>query len=405
MWNRLKLKFAAPNRQNILQLKSNLQNLRKGGDDIETYMDKIKAARDALETVGVFVDDEDIVVTVLRGLPSEYAAIKTVIRAQFVACSVGELKTLLKAAEIDIESEVQTSSSTSSLTAMIAKNTSSVPAVDNTNGASSSSLQSQVPTVPPGFGPLLTTPANNNIHLSSQAPYTSIPAIPYGGIPQINSFSMTDPSQSMTGFYAGRPTGPFGNNNARFNNNTGGYRGNSNFQNGMNRGNTGFHNTFFRPNGGGTGLTCQLCGKPGHGAKTCRSLPNFQTSQPGNLNITGCQYCGKPNHTADRCYYIFGFPGQQQQSAPQLQPMQTMQTQPSQQFQNASQGFQQQGVAMFASSSSNNTPQYWLADSGATNHMTSEVQLLNNLAPYNATDSVQIGDGQSAGKGVVQGTE
>lgn len=79
IWSRLKLKFAAPNRQNILQLKTNLQNLRKGSDNIETYLDKIKDARDALETVSVILDDEDIVVIVLRGLPSEFAAIKTVI--------------------------------------------------------------------------------------------------------------------------------------------------------------------------------------------------------------------------------------------------------------------------------------------------------------------------------------
>ncbi|KAL6127770.1 hypothetical protein ACLB2K_071133 [Fragaria x ananassa] len=48
--------------QTLSKLKSNLQNLRKGADDIETYLDKIKEARDALETVGVQVDDENIVV-------------------------------------------------------------------------------------------------------------------------------------------------------------------------------------------------------------------------------------------------------------------------------------------------------------------------------------------------------
>ncbi|KAL6193340.1 hypothetical protein ACLB2K_034424 [Fragaria x ananassa] len=82
MWENLKLKFASQNKQNILQLKSNLQNLRKGADDIETYLDKIKEARDALETVGVQVDDKDIVVTILRGLHAKFAAIKIVIRAQ-----------------------------------------------------------------------------------------------------------------------------------------------------------------------------------------------------------------------------------------------------------------------------------------------------------------------------------
>lgn len=45
---------------------------------METYLDKIKDDSYALETVGVF-HDEDIVVTVLRGLPSEFAATKTII--------------------------------------------------------------------------------------------------------------------------------------------------------------------------------------------------------------------------------------------------------------------------------------------------------------------------------------
>lgn len=81
LWRNLCNKFAASGRQNILQLKTNLQNLKKGSDSIETFLDKIKVARDALETIGVFMDDEDVIVTVLRGLPSEYAAIKGVIRA------------------------------------------------------------------------------------------------------------------------------------------------------------------------------------------------------------------------------------------------------------------------------------------------------------------------------------
>lgn len=87
---------------------------------METYLDKIKYARDALEIVGVFLDDEDVVVTVLRGLPYEFTAIKTVIRAQIVSYFMGELKILLQAAEIDIETESQASSGLP-LTAMVAQ--------------------------------------------------------------------------------------------------------------------------------------------------------------------------------------------------------------------------------------------------------------------------------------------
>lgn len=55
---------------------------------------------------------------VLRGLPSEFAAIKTVIIAQFLCFSLPELKALLKAIELDIEDEKQ-ASTVLSLTTMV----------------------------------------------------------------------------------------------------------------------------------------------------------------------------------------------------------------------------------------------------------------------------------------------
>lgn len=156
MWARLKQKFAAPNRQKILQLKTNLQSLKKGSDNIETYLDKIKASRDALETVGVFLDDEDIVFTVLRGLRYEFAAIKTVIRAQFVSCTMGKLQTLLKAAEVDIENEMG-SSSALPLTVMVAAQSSSPTThtlQTSTSTATTPTTSSSTPAAPPSFSPL-----------------------------------------------------------------------------------------------------------------------------------------------------------------------------------------------------------------------------------------------------------
>jgi hypothetical protein len=78
-----------------------LQRLKKGNDSIEVYLEKVKSARDALTTVGVNMEDEDIVVTVLEGLPSDYTAIKTIIRTQ-ASCNMMNFKTLIKAAEYDI---------------------------------------------------------------------------------------------------------------------------------------------------------------------------------------------------------------------------------------------------------------------------------------------------------------
>lgn len=384
MWNNLKLKFAASNRQNILQLKTNLQNLRKGSDNIETYLDKVKAARDALATVGVFLDDEDVVVTVLRGLPSEFAAIKTVIRAQYVSCSMPELKSLLQAAEIDIELETQ--GVTMPLTAMVAQsfNTIQNAPIFPANSAQSSPVAAPAsplsstpttpaqipPTMPPGFTSPL-TPAVTPPPVSSQATYVPIPTLPYG-YGHYNPYTFFDPTFGMTGYYAGR-----GNGNGRFPRNhnfqarnseasssTSGGNGNAGYNRGITTSNNGNNNTF----------TCQICGKVGHGARTCRTLSNFQ--QGNNSNAPTCQYCGKNNHTADRCFFIIGFPNQQEASS-------------------------SHGSAMLAAAPY--APQFWLADTGATNHMTSNAQLLTNVTQVPPTDSVQIGQG--AGQDTVQRTE
>lgn len=390
LWRNLRNKFAAPSRQNILQLKTNLQSLTKGADSIEVYLDKVKVARDALETVGVFLDDEDVVVTVLRGLPSEYNAIKGVIRAQAVSCSLGALKTLLKATEIDLEADSQ--STTLPLTAMVAQANKIIQQASSSSPTSSTNLSvsaAQASALPASSSHVSTTSV---APASSQAPYVPIPALPYGFGP----YAVVDTSSlGLSGFYAGQGrghAGSFGNGGSRGPNSFGqrGANAPGHFNaGGFNNNGAGFNGGFGRPNssgygnGGGFGrsnnpTTCQLCGRVGHGARTCRTLSNFQAGQSSSSGIE-CQYCGRPNHTADRCFHIIGFPDQSQRN-----------NGPS-------------GSALLASTSGGT--QYWLADSGATNHMTSEVQLLQNVTPFNATDTVQIGNGQGAGQGSVQGTE
>ncbi|XP_062011675.1 uncharacterized protein LOC133728301 isoform X2 [Rosa rugosa] len=400
LWTRLKLKFADANKQNILQLKSNLQNVKKGTDDIETYLDKIKAAKDALETVGVSIDDEDIVVTVLNGLPSEFAAIKTVIRAQFTCASLSQLKTLLKAAEMDIGNEAQGLQSL--LTAMLAKisphtlPSSSATTYATSTPPSSVSQQSQLPqtqaiqfasqasssntSAPPGFTtqclassapPGVVPQGLPSFPMSTQTPYVPIPAMPYGFTPMFNP--VFNPNNGMTGFYAGRGPGRFQHNAGRGNNFGG--RGNGITATGNQNG--GFRTIGNNNVGGGNSITCQWCNKVGHSAKTCRSLPmNLQGNN--NSNQGGCQYCGRHGHTADRCFFIIGFPGQQNDS-------------------------EDSNATAMVAAAPNLAPQFWLADTGATNHMTNNLQLLNNVVPYPNTDGVQIGQG--AGQDIIPGTE
>lgn len=131
--------------------------------------------------------------------------------------------------------------------------------------------------------------------------------------------------------------------------------------------NAGNGNSFIRNNNGnGNSLTCQLCHKVGLGAKTCRSLSTYM--QGTSSSDICCQYCGKDNHTADRCFFIIGFPNQQRQHA------------------------SANATALVAAA--NYAPQYWLVDTGATNHMTSDAQLLSNITPVTNSDSIQFGNGE-----------
>ncbi|GAB2274200.1 hypothetical protein Dimus_039072 [Dionaea muscipula] len=269
MWKNLQAKFAAPDRQNILQLKENLAQIKKGDDSIEVFLEKIKTARDALTTVGATVDDEDLILTVLRGLPAEYGHAKLFLRNK-TKCSMAELKSLLKGAEFDLL-DAQKPSIMMPFTAMVAQNSPKSP---------------PVPT-PPGFAPL----SHGSGPLSSQAPYTAAPIYSY--VPP-----MSPMGAELTALFANEK-----NKGKAFQKNNGGFKGNSDGKNSPGN--------------------CQLCGQAGHIAKTCPSLSKFQASR-SNASRVECQYCGRPFHTADKCYHLIGFPNQRSEPSEERQAENTV---------------------------------------------------------------------------------
>ncbi|KAA8518236.1 hypothetical protein F0562_015710 [Nyssa sinensis] len=103
-WLALERRFSASTRSNILQLKSALHNISKGKDSIDLYIQKIKQARDSLASVSVLIEDEDILIYVLNGLPQEYNAFKTSIRTRSEHITLEEVYAMLKIEEQTIES-------------------------------------------------------------------------------------------------------------------------------------------------------------------------------------------------------------------------------------------------------------------------------------------------------------
>ncbi|CAN6721051.1 unnamed protein product [Malus baccata var. baccata] len=97
IWTRLKEQFSTVTRTSIFQMKSELQNVKKGNDSISLYLQRIKEARDYLSAAGVQFDDDDIVILTLNGLSSEYNTIRSIIRGREHVISIKDLRSQLLA--------------------------------------------------------------------------------------------------------------------------------------------------------------------------------------------------------------------------------------------------------------------------------------------------------------------
>ena len=65
VWNTLEWRSTSTSRANILNLKLELQSLKKGSNSVNNFLQKIKIARDKLLVVGVVVDNEELICIVL----------------------------------------------------------------------------------------------------------------------------------------------------------------------------------------------------------------------------------------------------------------------------------------------------------------------------------------------------
>ncbi|KAA8532888.1 hypothetical protein F0562_032995 [Nyssa sinensis] len=99
VWLALERRFSSSSRANILQLKTELQSISKGNNSIDSYIQKIKEIRDKLHSVSVKIEDEDLLICTLNGLPQNYDAFATSIRTRSDPITFEELQVLLKAEE------------------------------------------------------------------------------------------------------------------------------------------------------------------------------------------------------------------------------------------------------------------------------------------------------------------
>uniref|UniRef100_A0A2N9HVG8 CCHC-type domain-containing protein n=1 Tax=Fagus sylvatica TaxID=28930 RepID=A0A2N9HVG8_FAGSY len=98
VWSILEKRYTSASWSNILNLKMDLHNIKKdSADSVNTYLQKIKDARDRLGAISVQIDSKEILRIIRKGLPREYHAFSTTIRTRNNATSFEDMHVLLTA--------------------------------------------------------------------------------------------------------------------------------------------------------------------------------------------------------------------------------------------------------------------------------------------------------------------
>ncbi len=100
VWNTLEERFTSTARSSVLNLKLELQSIKKtGNESVSSYLQRIKTVRDKLSAVGVHSDQEELTHVILKGLPKEYAPFASAIRTRDTILPLEKLSVLLQTEE------------------------------------------------------------------------------------------------------------------------------------------------------------------------------------------------------------------------------------------------------------------------------------------------------------------
>lgn len=121
VWITFKSRFASLSRSQIIQLKIQLQSHKKGAQSVTEYLQKVKHGADNLAAVASPVDDEDLIIHTLNGLPPDYGSFKTSIWTRSCPISIEELHVLLLCEEMNLNSIQQTQSDSTSTAFLTSK--------------------------------------------------------------------------------------------------------------------------------------------------------------------------------------------------------------------------------------------------------------------------------------------
>lgn len=122
IWETLERHYSLSSRTNVVSLKSDLHFVsKKPNKSIDNYIKRIKDLKDCLYNVSILVDNDDLVIFTLNGLPSEYSTFKTSMRTRSLPISFEELHVLVTE-ETALDKQHKRDEIFSSPTALLARN-------------------------------------------------------------------------------------------------------------------------------------------------------------------------------------------------------------------------------------------------------------------------------------------
>lgn len=100
VWDLVAKLYCSNSRSNVVNLKSDLQSISKKSDEsIDAYIKRIKEIKDKLANVSTAVNEEDLIIYALNGLPSEFNTFRTSMRTRSQPVTFEELHDLLRSEE------------------------------------------------------------------------------------------------------------------------------------------------------------------------------------------------------------------------------------------------------------------------------------------------------------------
>ncbi|VFQ65760.1 unnamed protein product [Cuscuta campestris] len=94
IWNHLEQRYNSLSRTHIFQLKERLHSIQKGTDSMQTYLDTVLTIVSSLKLAHEDISEQDIILCVLRGLPTDYASLKQNIRTNIATVTFNQIFTM-----------------------------------------------------------------------------------------------------------------------------------------------------------------------------------------------------------------------------------------------------------------------------------------------------------------------